>query len=75
MSTAERINFNVQQLPQPLQIEVLHFVEFLLATLQAQDERKDEVLWSQFSLAQALRGLENEDGPVYKEADFKEKWR
>ncbi|NUO79634.1 DUF2281 domain-containing protein [candidate division KSB1 bacterium] len=75
MSVTERINLHVQQLPQPLQIEVLHFVEFLAAKLQAQAAREDELLWSQFSLAQALRGMEDEDGPVYDDVDFKQKWR
>ncbi len=35
---------------------------------------KDERLWSQFSIAQAMRGMENEDRPVYTRDDLKEDW-
>lgn len=37
-------------------------------------KREEDLLWSQFSLAQALRGMENEDGPVYSSDDLKEVW-
>ncbi len=40
----------------------------------ASQKREDDLLWSQFSLAQALRGMENEDGPVYTRTDLKEDW-
>lgn len=56
-SAAERINLHVQQLPQPLQHAALHFVACLAAMLQAQAARKDELLWPNFSFAQALHGL------------------
>lgn len=42
------------------------------AASQKRDE--DDLLWSQFSLAQAMRGMENEDGPVYSREDLKEVW-
>jgi len=74
MSTVEKINVHVQQLPPFLQIEVLNFVEFLESKLTNNDSRQDEVLWSQFSMAQAMRGLEDENVPVYNKSDLKEKW-
>jgi HTH-type transcriptional regulator/antitoxin HigA len=41
---------------------------------QKLDKREEELLWSQFSLAQAMRGMEDEDGPVYSRDDLKEEW-
>jgi len=75
MSTVEKINVHVQQLPESFQIEVLNFVEFLTSKLNDKDSRQAEVLWSQFSIAQAMRGLEDENVPAYDESDLKEKWR
>ena len=45
----------MQQLPDSTQQEVLRFVEVLLFRSIPED-----VLWSRFSLAMALRGLEEE---------------
>lgn len=75
MSTVEKINFHVQQLPQPLQIEVLNFIEFLASKLSPENSRQAELSWSQFSIAQAMRGMEDEDAPVYDQSDLKEKWK
>jgi hypothetical protein len=75
MSTVEKINVHVQQLPQFFQIEVLNFVEFLASKVTEKDSRQAEELWSQFSIAQAMRGLEDEDVPVYDKSDLKEKWQ
>ena len=74
MSTVERINQQVQQLPQVFQLEVLNFVEFLFSKLGDEDSRQAEMLWSQFSIAQAMRGLEDEELSVYDESDLQEKW-
>ena len=35
----------------------------------------EEKVWSDFSLTQAMRGLEDDDTPEYTEADLKEQWR
>lgn len=52
---------------------VLHFIEFLAQKFeQKADENKQ---WSDFSLSQVMKGLENDDLPEYTEADLKEKWR
>ena len=72
MSTLERINLHVRQLPRPLQVEVLNFVEFLASKIAGGDSRQPDLLWSQFSISQAMRGLEEEDGPVYDKSDLKE---
>lgn len=70
METANRIYEEIKALPEPLQREVLQFVERLVRTLREEDSN-----WSELSLQAALRGLENEPGPEYHEEDFKEKWR
>lgn len=74
MSTVEKINVHVQQLPQLFQIQVLNFVEFLASKLTDNDSRQSDVLWSQFSIAQAMRSIEDEDVPIYTRSDLKEKW-
>lgn len=41
---------------------------------QKLDKREEELLWSRFSIAQAMRGMEDEDGPIYTRDDLKEVW-
>jgi hypothetical protein len=48
----------------------LDFVEYLSRKLRLEDAD-----WSNLSLRAALRGLENEAGPEYREDDLKEKWK
>ena len=67
MTTAEQINKNLHNLPAAFQREVLDFVEFLLN--KTANEEKD---WSEFSLAQAMRGLENDAMPEYTDADLRD---
>jgi hypothetical protein len=67
MAIAEKIQHYLQKLPTAFQIEVLDFVEYLLAKAERQDERD----WSDLSLALAMRGMEDEDAPVYTVADLK----
>jgi hypothetical protein len=75
MSTVERINQQVRKLPEPFLNEVLHFVEFLMTKPVPQNLRQEDLEWSHFSLSEAMRGLENEDGPTYDESDLKERWK
>jgi hypothetical protein len=70
MNTADRIHEQVRQLPQHLQDDVLHFVEFLIRKPQQEDE-----CWAMWSLRMAAAGLEDEVWPEYTEADFKERWQ
>lgn len=67
---ADLVYEKMRRLPEPTQQEVLRFVEYLLF-----QSRQENILWSQFSLAMALRGLEDESWPEYGEADLKEKWQ
>ena len=70
MIVTEQINGKLQRLPLPLQEEVLDFVEFLLHKNGGGEQE-----WSKFSLAQAMRGLEDDDMPEYTDADLKERWQ
>ena len=69
MITAERIHEQVQKLPEPLQAEILDFIEFLM---QRQSVRKQNSDWSNHSLATAMRDIEED--PIYDESDLKERW-
>ena len=70
MNVADRIHEQVQNLPEPLQIEVLHFVEQLICKPRGEDEE-----WAEWSLQMALSSLEDEVWPEYKSEDFKERWQ
>lgn len=75
MIVSEKINQKVEKLPISIQLEVLDFVEFVAQKaekINAADEREQ---WAEFSLSQAMKGLEDEEIPEYTEADLKEKWR
>jgi len=67
MPIAEKIQQHVQRLPTNVQAEVLDFVEYLLAKTERQEERE----WSDLSLASALRGMEEEETPLYTPADLR----
>jgi hypothetical protein len=58
MSTAEVIFEKAKHLPDPLQSEVLHFVEFLLAKYDPEAEDKE---WADFSASQLLNAYGPED--------------
>ncbi len=73
MTIAENIHQYVQMLPDPLQREVLDFVKFLLFKQEQETAlEQDEIEWSNFSLASAMRGMEDEDTPIYTTDDLKE---
>jgi hypothetical protein len=71
MTTLESIHQYAQMLPDSLQREVLDFVKFLLFKQETSPEQ-DDIEWSNFSLASAMRGMEDEDTPVYTTDDLKE---
>jgi len=48
-------------------LEVLHHQEISI--------QQENAEWSQFSLAQAMQGLENDSLPEYTERDLKQKWQ
>ena len=71
MVVAERIQQYVQKLPASLQVEVLDFVEYLLSKQEHETTQPSELVWSDLSLTQAMRGMEDEDMPTYTVADLK----
>lgn len=77
-AVAEKIHQQVLALPEPLQVEVLDFVEFLLSRVETHglDETQgfENLEWSNVSLKMAMRGMEDEDGPEYTIADLKERF-
>jgi hypothetical protein len=75
MSAKEQITDRLQKLPQPLQREVLDFIDFLAQRVVQREDASEEADWTKFSLAQAMNGLENEDSPEYSEVDLKERWQ
>ncbi|NOY60417.1 MAG: DUF2281 domain-containing protein [Calditrichaeota bacterium] len=70
MKTTEMIRYQIQKLSEPIQKEVLDFVEFLI---EKKDSKTDEVVWSDFSLTSAMRDMEEE--PTYDDSDLKERWK
>jgi len=71
MQVTEKIQQDVQKLPEIFQVEVLDFVEYLLSKSERETLRQDEHEWSTFSLASAMRGMEDETTPTYTTADLK----
>jgi hypothetical protein len=66
MTTSERIQQQVERLPEALQQKVLRFAESL------QGDQVD-VEWRNISLSTAMRGMDEEDA-IYSESDLKEKF-
>ncbi|MBT8763391.1 DUF2281 domain-containing protein [Desulfohalobiaceae bacterium Ax17] len=67
MKLTEKIIQAIEALPESKQIEVLDYVEYLKAKI----EKQDDIDWKNFSLASAMRGMEDEDSP-YSLDDIKE---
>ncbi len=71
MSTADSIMQSLEPLPEEAKQEVLDFVEFIKARRIRETPRQEDAAWSAFSLASAMRGMEEEHSP-YSLADLKE---
>lgn len=71
MTITQKIQAGVQKLPTEYQAEVLDFVEYLLTKATRGFSEPEEGLWSDLSLAFAMRGMEDEDSPQYATADLK----
>ena len=71
MTTAQAIVQHLKALSDSVQQEVLDFVRFLEARRTELAQREENLAWSHFSLASALRDMEDEETP-YTLADFKE---
>jgi len=72
MNVAEKINEQVQRLPEQTQSEVLDFVEYLLTKTEQKSVQEEEQEWTRLSLASAMRGMEEDPEPEYTEADLEE---
>ncbi len=68
METKDKLEDLIRDLPESLKEEVYDFVYFLVKK-QLREELQE---WNQFSLHQALEGLEQEE--LYTEADLKARW-
>jgi len=67
MSVIEKVAKDLQDLPVSAQAEVVDFVEFL----KVKTRNEEHAEWTAVSLAQAMRGMENEPD-LYHENDLKE---
>ncbi len=70
MSLTEKILEHLQSMPEPMQVEVLHFVEYLESKIK-NSEFEDEADWFTLSLSYAMRGMEEESAP-YSLKDVKD---
>ncbi len=75
MAVADRIQQYMQRLPERLQVQVLDFIELLLARAEEDDAAQADREWSTISLSLAMRGMEEEDEPEYSISDLKESYK
>jgi hypothetical protein len=66
----EQIQEYVLKLPASSQAEVLDFVEYLITKAEREALVEENREWTDFSLASAMRGMEDEDTP-YTLSDLK----
>ena len=59
----------VKEMPEEMKVQVYNFARYLLE----KHLREKDLKWNEFSLTEAMRGLEEK--PLYTEADLKERWR
>lgn len=71
MSLTDIIEQYVEKLPPSFQSEVLDYIKYLLIKAEQESTRNEEKEFSNFSLTSAMRGMENEDEPVYNITDLK----
>ncbi len=75
MSIKQIIQEKIDILSESKQVEVLNFLNYLIECQQEISIQQENAKWSQFSLAQAMQGLENDSLPEYTERDLKQKWQ
>ena len=73
MTTEQAIVQQLKSLPDSAKREVLDFVEFLTARRKELTATEEDNAWSAFSLASAMRGMEDEE-TSYTLADLKERF-
>lgn len=71
MTTTQAILQHLESLPDSARREVLDFVKFLESRREELMLREEDAAWSHFSLASAMRGMEDEE-TAYTLADLKE---
>ena len=69
MTVAETIVQHIEALPESIQAEVLDFVGYLES--KKETGKSEKTNWSDFSLSQAMLGMETEDS-LYSTEDLKE---
>lgn len=74
MTISEKILKHIQGLPEPLQVEVLDFVEYLESKVGKGKKGEEESEWSTLSLAFAMRGMKDEHSP-YSLDDIKKNFQ
>jgi hypothetical protein len=72
MRVSERIYEEVKKLPEPLQAEVLDFVQNLASAMERKGTPKNEFTSESLSLSLAMRGMEDEEIPGYSTNDLRE---
>ncbi|MFH1115796.1 MAG: hypothetical protein V1792_17950 [Pseudomonadota bacterium] len=72
MSVSEKILEEVRKLPEPLQAEVPDFAQHPASKATGKTGLENEPSSTDPSLALAMRGMENEDMPVYSMDDLKQ---
>ncbi len=75
MTVKQIIQAKIDILPESKQTEVLNFLDSLIESDRELSTQQESLEWSQFSLTQAMQGLENDDLPEYTESDFLKKWQ
>ena len=74
MTTIDKIHQQLGKLPEALHLEVLDFVEYLLAKTERESARQENHSWLSLSLELAMHDMEDEDTPVYTSADLRERF-
>jgi len=72
MSVSERIYEEVKRLPEPLQAEVLDFVQHLTSKEELDIAAENEFALAELSLSLAMCGMEDEDTPSHSDEDLRE---
>jgi DNA replication initiation complex subunit (GINS family) len=66
MVVREKLQHDIERLPESFQAELMDFIEYLLAKA----ERKEEREWRGLSISSAMRGMEKEKS-LYSPSDLK----
>jgi len=72
MRVSEKIYEEVNKLPEPLQAEVLDFVQYLVSKLERESTLENGLGAATLSLSLAMRGMEDEGTPSYYTNDLRE---